>query len=249
MERTLIGKELLDLPGSATREEIRGNLRDIAFANRWFGGTSVVLRHLRKMLGDADTVTVLDLATGLGDIPMAIVRWARRRGIAVKITAVDNNPTVVELAREHARAFPEITIEQRSILDLPYEDASFDFVTSSQTIHHLSNQEVEQVLRSANRLAAKGIIISDLRRRPFCRYLAGTASMLMANRLTRHDGRLSFKNAFTPEEIEELADKAGLSNYRVHLHGPCRLSLVVKTLHHGGTEDTEKGFLGVIPSP
>ena len=227
MERTLIGKELLDLPGSATREEIRGNLRDIAFANRWLGGTSVVLGHLREMLGDARALTVLDLATGLGDIPMSIVRWARRRGIAIKITAVDNNSTVVEFAREQARAFPEITVERRSILDLPYGDAAFDFVTCSQTIHHLSNQEVEQVLRSANRLAAKGIIISDLRRRPFCRYLAGTASMLMANRLTRHDGRLSFKNAFTPDEIAELADKAGLASYRVYLHGPCRLALTL----------------------
>ena len=227
MERTVIGKELLDLPGSATREEIRGNLRDIAFANRWLGGTSVVLGHLREMLGDARTVTVLDLATGLGDIPMAIVRWARRRGIAVKIAAVDSNPIVIELAREHTRAFPEISIEQRSILDLRYGNASFDFVTCSQTIHHLSNEEVELVLRSANRLATKGIIISDLRRRPFCRYLAGTASMFMANRLTRHDGRLSFKNAFTPEEIKELAKKVGLASYRVYLHGPCRLALTL----------------------
>ena len=227
MQRTLVGKELLDLPGSATREEIRGNLRDIAFANRWLGGTSVVLGHLRDMLGGMESVRVLDLATGFADIPMAIVRYARRHGINVEITAVDNNPTVVELACEHSSSFPEISIEQRSMLDLPYGDASFDFVTCSQTIHHLSNQEVEEVLRSANRLATKGIIISDLRRRPFCRYFAAAASMLMANRLTRHDGRLSFKNAFTPQEIEELADKAGLLPYRVYSHGHCRQALVV----------------------
>lgn len=227
MERTLVGKEFLDLPGSATREEIRGNLRDIAFANRWLGGTSVVLGHLRKLAAGMESVRVLDLATGLADIPAAVVRYARRHGIAIEITAVDSNPTVIELAREHASAFPEIVVERRSILDLPYGDASFDFVTCSQTIHHLSNEEVEQVLRSANRLATKGIIISDLRRRPFCRYFAALASMLMANRLTRHDGQISFKNAFTPEEMEELAEKAGLASYKVHLHGPCRLALVV----------------------
>ena len=227
MERTLVGKELLDLPGSATPEEIRGNLRDIAAANRRLGGTAVTLGHLKTMLRGSRQLTVLDLATGLADIPVAIVQWARKNDISVKITAVDNNPTVVELACEHARAFPEIAVERRNILDLPYGDASFDYVTCSQTIHHLSNQEVEEVLRSANRLAAKGIIVSELRRRTFCRYLAGFVSMFVPNRLSRHDGRISFKNAFTQEELKELADKAGVHNYKVHVHGPCRLALVV----------------------
>jgi len=227
LERTLVGKELLDLPGSATREEIRDNLREIAFANRRLGGTAVILGHLKSMLGDMRSVTILDLATGMADIPAAVVRWGRKNGIAIKITAVDSNPIVIELAREHARAFPEISIEQRNILNLPYEDASFDFVTCSQFIHHLSNDEVEQVLRSADRLSAKGIIISDLRRRPFCRYFAGFASLFVPNRLSRHDGQISFKNAFTPEEIRELADKVGLTQYGVYLHGPCRIALVV----------------------
>lgn len=226
MERALVGKELLDLPGAATREEIRSNLRDIAFANRWLGGTAVVLGHLKKMLGRVGEARILDLATGLGDIPVAIVRWARRNGMAVQITAVDNNPTVVEFACEYTRDYPEIRIERRNILELPYEDSSFDFVTCSQTIHHLSNREVEEVFRAANRLSAKGIVVSDLRRRTFCRYLAGIASVFVPNRLSRHDGRISFKNAFTPEEIEELAEQAGLSGYRVRLHGPCRLALV-----------------------
>jgi hypothetical protein len=50
---------------------------------------------------------------------------------------------------------------------------------------------------------------------------------LFAERRVNPSASLSFKNAFTPEEIKELADKVGLTQYGVYLHGPCRLALVV----------------------
>lgn len=230
MQRTVIDKELLDVPGSATRAEIEGNLRDIAAANRWLGGTSVVLGHLTRLIGrntNRRPIRILDLATGCADIPAAIVRWASKRDIAVRITAVDKNPDVVRIARENTRMIPEIAVEQQNILTLPYPPRAFDFVTCSQIIHHLSSEEVVTVLRTANRLSTQGIVVSDLHRRPFCISLAGLGSHLLSNRLSRHDARVSFPNAFTPQEIRELAEAAELVCYTLYAHWPCRTALVV----------------------
>lgn len=230
VERTLVERELLDLPDGVTPAEVEGNLADNAATNRWLGGTSVVLRHLSRLASAqpaGQAVRILDMATGGGDIPIAIVQWAQRMGISVRVVAVDSNPVVVEIARRNTRDYPEISVEQQDILNLPYKGRGFDFVTISQALHHLSNDQAAAVLRAANRLASQGIIVSDLRRSSFSTGLASLACHFIPNRLSRHDARVSFQNAFTPDEIRELADKAEIPCYTLHTHGPCRLALVV----------------------
>jgi SAM-dependent methyltransferase len=230
LERTLIEKELLDLPSGATRTEIEGNLADIAVTNRWLGGTSVILRHLSHLVcvpPATQPIRILDMATGGADIPIAIAEWAKRMGIVVHIIAVDSHPTVVEIARRNTRGYPEICVDRQDILNLPYENRSFDFVTVSQAMHHLSSDQAAAALRAANRLSTQGIIVSDLRRSTLGISLASLASHVTPNRLSRHDARVSFQNAFTPGEIKELAEKADIPHYALHQHGPCRLALIV----------------------
>ena len=192
--------------------------------------TGVVLRHLSHLIGVSPArqpVRILDLGTGAADIPMAIVHWARDHGIAVQIAAVDGNPEVLEYARRNTRGFPEICVTEQSILDLRYEDRCFDFVVCSQILHHLENDEALSVLRSANRLSTQGMVVSDLRRRGVCIFAAEIGSRFLRNRLSRHDARVSFRNAFTADEMRELAERAELPCYTLHLHGPCRFALIV----------------------
>jgi hypothetical protein len=44
--------------------------------------------------------------------------------------------------------------------------------------------------------------------------------------LTRHDGALSVRRAYTPAELRELADAAGLTRAVVHTSWPWRMTLV-----------------------
>jgi len=228
--RVLVQREMLDLPRQATRSEVEQNLRDIMAANRWLGGTSVVMRHLSHLIGPnpaRQPIRILDLATGAADIPIAVAEWARTSGITVQITAVDANPEVVEFARRNARLFPEIRVDRQDVLLPAYRSREFHFVTCSQVLHHLTNEQAVCVLRAANRLSSQGIVISDLRRRTMCASAAWLGSHLLTNRLSRHDARISFQNAFTPREMRELAEKAGFPCWALHLHGPCRLALIV----------------------
>lgn len=230
MKRILAERELLDLPKRATRSEIEGNLADITRANRWLGGTAVVLRHLSHLIGISPArqpIRILDLGTGAADIPVVIVHWAREHGIAVQIAAVDANPVVLEYARRNTRRFPEICLAEQNILDLRYEDRCFDFVVCSQILHHLENEGALSVLRAANRLSTQGIVVSDLRRRGVCIFAAGIGSRFLRNRLSRHDARVSFRNAFTDAETRELAEQAELPCFTIRFHGPCRFALIL----------------------
>ena len=70
--------ELLDAP-APDRPTLAGNLRDIRLVNRALGFAAAVVREVAAVtarIGRADW-TLLDVATGSADIPLAIVRGDR----------------------------------------------------------------------------------------------------------------------------------------------------------------------------
>src|SRR3712207_5450020 len=74
--------ELLDRPDAEPESDLRHSLRDIRLANLIGQGTAVVLHYLTRLTRNwpsGQPIRILDLATGSGDIPLAICRWADRR--------------------------------------------------------------------------------------------------------------------------------------------------------------------------
>jgi 2-polyprenyl-3-methyl-5-hydroxy-6-metoxy-1,4-benzoquinol methylase len=52
--------------------------------NNWFGGTQAVVEEVRRVIQErrlSGQDTLLDVGTGGGDIPRALVRWGERRGL------------------------------------------------------------------------------------------------------------------------------------------------------------------------
>src|SRR5919109_1518965 len=103
---TSIGAELLDDP-AADPILVAETLRNIARANRWFGGTAAVRFGLSQALGripTGATLTLLDLGTGLGDLPRAAVRWGASRGIRLVPVGLELNRAAAVLARKRGLA-------------------------------------------------------------------------------------------------------------------------------------------------
>lgn len=227
------GPELLDLPGeSQDYPELVGSLADIRKVNRYLGGTSAAVRHLSDMVDGLGVpvgrpITVLDVATGSADVPMAVVEWARGRGLDIKVSAVDINPAVVKHASERTRGYPEITLGVADALDLPFDDGSFDFVMCALTLHHLPEDSARAFLKKLSKVARFGYIVGDLRRGwvPFALIYILTR-LLTANRLTRYDGPLSVLRSYTLDELAALADAAGLTGFKVIKDPFWRMALV-----------------------
>ena len=211
--------ELLDLPhDSYARDELEGALEDLTRVNSCLGNGRAVLKHLAAM--NAETAdkgfTVLDVATGMADIPIAIAKWARKEGIRVSITAVDLDPLIMKIARKRSETYPEITLAVADGFDLPFAKNSFDCVLCSKTAHHFSDEKVLQMIREFSRVARRGFVIVDLRRSWIAYILIFFLTRLFSrNRLTRSDGPLSVLKAFTPGELAALASRSGTSVFRV----------------------------------
>lgn len=219
--------ELLD--GTPSARDVEANLRDLAVLNR-FGGVRVTRSHVTRLLGPraAGPVTVLDVGSGGADIPLQLVRRARRRGQRLRIVAVDKNRQILDVGRRSVSGYPEISFLQADGLNLPVKTGSVDVVISSLTLHHLEPPAAPRLLAEMAAAARIGFVVSDLIRGRLAYALVWIATRLFGrSHVTRHDGPLSVLRAYSPAELRALARTAGVRRIRIVRHPFClRLAVV-----------------------
>ena len=209
--------EMLDRP--APLADLAESLADIARLNAIFGGRHITVRHVARLLADIPrdrTATILDVGTGGADLPCALARWARRTGRRVVILALDRDAGTVAFARRAAASYPEIVLLQSNALALPVRPASIDVVISALTLHHLEPAQAVRHIAEMDAAAGVGFIVNDLTRSraAYCAVWLATR-LFTRNRMSRHDGPLSVRRAYTPDEMRGLCEKAGLFDVRV----------------------------------
>ena len=219
--------ELMDtLPLS--EREVRSTLRWLQLTNRHFGGTRTILRHLSAWRAGWPTdraLHLLDVGTGAADIPAAVVAWARRRGLPIRVTAIDSAGGIAAAARAAVRGVPEIAVEQIDLFELAATDRRFDIVTASLFLHHVPPERTADAIAAIDCLAVRGVIISDLLRSPLTWAAVGALAFVTGNRIVRHDAPLSVRRAFRVRELSRLAAAVGLPHLRARREGRFRVSL------------------------
>jgi ubiquinone/menaquinone biosynthesis C-methylase UbiE len=221
--------ELLD-GASFDPAELAGNFRDIRRVNQLLGGTSAVIRKLPVLFDLATSdrpISILDLATGVADIPLAIADWARSSGRDVRIVASDVSEEILQLACEGTLRYPEIHIARYDARAVPLPDKHADIVLCSLSLHHFAPDDAIQVLREMRRLARVGVVVNDLHRSRIGYAAAWIASRITTrNRLTRNDAPLSVLRAYTPRELADLLQRAGYEHPRISRHPWFRMTAV-----------------------
>jgi len=213
--------ELMDDP-AATEEMLRPNLADLGRINRFTGSTHLVVTFLDRLLPlwrRARTfgapLSLLDVATGGADIPRAVARWAARRGVAVRIVALDRHPVTARIAAADSAAFPEIEVVRADARALPFRDGAFDACLCSIALHHLAPGDRPGLLRRLDRLGRLGFFVVDLVRSPAA--LAGVWLLTRCFRTAfiRSDGPRSVRRAYSRAEYRALVTAAGIPGLTV----------------------------------
>jgi ubiquinone/menaquinone biosynthesis C-methylase UbiE len=103
----------------------------------------------------AKPLKVLELACGSAND----YRFFDSYGLArfLDYTGIDLNQNNIDNARKR---FPGARFEQRSILDLPYDSATFDYVIAFDIFEHLSLQAMDRALAEAVRVAREGFLVA-----------------------------------------------------------------------------------------
>jgi len=205
-----------------------GIARFFEIVNKYFGGYALIIRYLErwsKRWDSRSTITILDVGTGGGDLPVCLALWARKKGVLIHLTGIDIVPELVQIARRKTADFPEIEIKQIDFLDMDSGGRKYDYVISTLLLHHVYSRWGIDFLKSMDKIAARGIIVNDLIRSRLAYWAVGLASVIFGNAIVRHDGPLSVQRALSPVELNDLAGKAGTSYLHVQREPWFRLSL------------------------
>ncbi|MFN0178476.1 MAG: methyltransferase domain-containing protein [Gemmatimonadales bacterium] len=206
-EITPVGEELLDDP-AADPALVRRSLENIAVANRLFGGVAAARYGVDRLLRGrrAASVSLLDVGTGLGDVPRALGSHWARRGVALRATGIERNPTAARLAT--GRGVPTVTGDG---LRLPFANRSVDIVLLCQIAHHFGPDGIAQLAAEATRVARVGVVLADLERSHLARWGFAVASrMLRFDPATVADGVTSVKRGFRVAELTAHLARAGV---------------------------------------
>jgi ubiquinone/menaquinone biosynthesis C-methylase UbiE len=208
--------ELLD-EHDAPREEMERSLRDLRRINRYLGGQRIYRKLIRRLLGGRMKGSILDLGTGTADKLDALRGELYRVGLDFKIDHLlyqrDGSPTrrVVGDAQR-----------------LPFRDGSVDVVTSAHLFHHFSPHENVTILGEAMRVARVGVAVDDTRRHyvPLLFVLLLSALRLFG-RITRFDAPASVRQAYTTEEVRDVARQSGVKQFELLQLFPFRFGLLL----------------------
>jgi len=193
------GREILDDPSIDTATRVR-SLADVSRSNRLFGGRRAAVAAVEAVMDSSAELSVLDVGTGLADIPAAIARRAAARGVRVTTIGVDEAVDLLLYARRCMTHGVGGTIRA-----LPFRDSSIDVVLCSQLLHHFSGDDLPAVIAELDRVARRRVIIADLRRSWVAAAGFWLASFpLRFHRVTRHDGVVSVLRGFTETELRRL---------------------------------------------
>jgi ubiquinone/menaquinone biosynthesis C-methylase UbiE len=216
------GVEILDDPATEPAVRLR-SIRDVARSNTLLGGTRAVLSVLSTVLRDVGPrATLLDVGTGLADIPRQARERAGRLGVALAAFGVDEAESLLRATGS--------SLDGGTCADarrLPFASASVDVVTCSQLLHHFADDEIALVLRELDRVSRGWVIVSDLRRS----WLAACGFWLVSwplgfHRVTRHDGFVSVLRGFTAEELARHVFEATGRRAEVRRHLGYRVTAV-----------------------
>lgn len=200
--------ELMDVAEEAT-PELERDLANLASLNRRFGACRLVTDRLSPLLRRREPLRILDLATGGGDIPRAIVRQARALQCPVSVTAVDRQAATIQLAAKFSDGFPEIKYVQADVREFA-PSHPVDIAMCNLALHHFEESDVIRILRQARQTAARAVLITDLRRSRVAQAaIFGVTGLLYREPMTRHDANLSAIRAFSFAELHRLAVAAG----------------------------------------
>ncbi|GAA2222664.1 class I SAM-dependent methyltransferase [Herbiconiux moechotypicola] len=174
--------------------------------NRLVAGWRGTYRERIRPLLSAETLsTLLDVGCGGGDIARALARWAKNDGLLLEVTGIDPDPRAIQAANSapNPDGVRFHTLASSALVDAALR---FDFVISNHVLHHLTADQLTDLLVDCELLCRGLSIHSDIRRSrlAYLEYWWATL-VLFRGSFVREDGLTSIRRSYTEAELRVAA--------------------------------------------
>lgn len=214
-------------------EVVHQTLRELEFINKWLGGNAVTITALEQLLKDwpaNETITIVDLGCGGGDMLRIIHHWAAKKGLSVRLVGIDANPHIIAFARKNLQHLAEIEFSALDIFSEEFKNLRFDVVLGTLFYHHFPDDQLSAFFENLRKQARKGIIINDIHRHPVAYYsIKWLTALFSRSSMVKFDAPLSVLRAFTKEEVVRILKNAGIDDFQLRWKWAFRWRVVVST--------------------
>lgn len=117
----------------------------------------MALRGLSKLLWyDSNISKVLDVGCGRGDFTIEI---AKRHPQLGEVWGCDFSEEVLAIARKDAASSGRISFQEADLLDMPFQDNSFDLTLCVNVLHHVHESDLARALSELARITNRYLVI------------------------------------------------------------------------------------------
>jgi 2-polyprenyl-3-methyl-5-hydroxy-6-metoxy-1,4-benzoquinol methylase len=195
-------------------DDIKRNMQELDFINRYLGGHAITLKGLETLL-DKPVMHITEIGCGGGDNLRVIKQWFSKRNKKIQLTGIDINPECIAFAEERP------SNKGISFICRDYQLVEFDnppdIIFSSLFCHHFSDEELVQMMQWMHHNSKHGFFINDLHRHPLAYHsIKWLTKIFSQSNLVKHDAPLSVKRGLLKKEWEDIFNKAGLLNYKIN---------------------------------
>lgn len=209
---------------------IERTLLEIERINQLLGGNQVTISGIRKLISSASkqTLAIADLGCGGGEISKLIVDLNKSLQQEINVIGIDANQNIIDFCRKRYNGTEKLSFEYADVLDDRFRNRQYDIITATLFIHHFSDSELVELLRSLSRQSTLGIVINDLHRHWFGYYAIKILTRLFSrSSMVKYDAPVSVIRAFRKSELISLLNEAGIHNYDLRWKWAFRWQLII----------------------
>ncbi len=210
-------KEILDdfeLQGN----DLAQNLRELQLVNSNLGGYSLVKEGVEQIIekkGLAQQVRIVDIGCGGGDSLRELSKWSAKKNFNLELTGIDANANAIAFAEDQSTNYPEIKFRQLNIFSKEFKALEYDIIMFNLFVHHFEEDQIISFLKVCREKQAV-VLINDLQRSAVAYTLFRFSSRVFDfSRISRHDGLLSIRKAFTRKDLKELMIASGFTEFSI----------------------------------
>ena len=192
-------------------DEMQELLTDLKRVNKMLGGNAISLNGIGQLLEGRpanNTITILDIGCGDGEMLRQCAKWAAKNRIIVQLIGIDANAHIVKEAEKRSREIKNATFKVVNVFAEKEILPEFDIALCTLFLHHFKEPQIEDLLHRLTGKAKVGVVINDLHRSFWAFWLFRLyGSLFLKSRIARHDGLISVARGFKRKELKRISEK------------------------------------------
>ena len=213
---------------SLPMEALEQNLRELHTINKLLGGYAITFNAMDKVISpDSPSTVVVDIGCGGGDTLKELHGWGLRKNKMLQLHGIDILPGCISYSQKNVSTTTGVRFFCDDYRNAIRHVPRFDILHASLFCHHLSNDEITELIRFAldNKVI---LIINDLERNPVAYYSIKMLTKLFSSSpLVKNDAPLSVLRGFKKYEWRNLLQNSGAKKYTIKNRWAFRHEVIV----------------------